>query len=343
MSSSEENETVSQQKQLKEQLVSLNREELLRLRSTPGHYECVRLLKIGCPESYEELLSLLQDLAGDVNSKSSVNLENNKRKVQLISDGLQKSEVFHRQGDWKTAYKARESLALCFSEHDEDIDLAKHFFISCLTMCLEQPDSERKTRAFVYQNLGLLDERAGNFQSALTHLETAAELAKTVPCMGKGGKTLLYREIAGQCHQVCLTLGSLVKKGDASGPLFYYYKALDHALVAKDKKAEAKAHYKISLEYLEEGMNYQLAEEHLKKYKKLCQETDDLEGLCQAHHGLATIQERQGNRGAALKVLKECLKKTEELDESKSLEMLAISNVKLGILYTSMELQLSAI
>ncbi|XP_060603184.1 tetratricopeptide repeat protein 29-like isoform X2 [Ruditapes philippinarum] len=287
----------------------LTKRQTTAYRNTYKHNLCVDMLQNGFHLSFCELFALIKRQedtrvqAGPESLLWSMTLlEDQHDKLDVLKLHLTRAETAQRNGDFLEVYRARYELARYF-QSSNDKWLADHFFETCLDTAALVTDDGGKVQAEGYCNVALAQEENSEFHNAAENFEAYYSLAAQNKEWTTADGISFHTDACIHLARIYTTIGERVEQESVELMLEYLNKAYNSAKESHQEKMEGEAAYRLGLAADTAGEN-DTALVHLNTYLKICQSTDEKEGIGKACDAIAKTYARQGRVEESIEYLK---------------------------------------
>lgn len=302
-------------------------DRLIKVKGLDKQQLCIDLLMVGCVQSFVDFFYITHRKPATTESSAEQDVKAAKEvcipeeTLVFLKETLETAESARRGRNYQHCFESYSSLAEYFDKV-ADLKSAMYFYKRCIDVATDVDARESIAKANL--NLGICEEQANNWQSAVQYHEkalTIATSADSLPLQIKAASCLthVYQVLAEQSE----------KENRNSEATALYERCLHCAQLSKDATLEGMACHKLGLSQHKTG-RFETAIELQARYLDICRMHDDRVGESAARAALAHAYEATGNTQEAIKQLENLLNVASEAGELKAQ---ASACLNLGILY----------
>lgn len=320
---------------IKQKYPFLNKFETTEYRNSYIHNLCVKMLKEGFHQSFDELFTLNSnrnqerlDAGPDSILWEEELLETQHKKLDEICSYLTNAEYAARQGKWDDVYACRHALAQYFLLSG-DFWLSDHFFKTALDISLNIKLDGRRRESEAHCHMGLACERKGEIEEACRHMLEFYHLTMGRLWSDEDDTNLHHISCRHLCRIYSKLAGASAAKADLLSNL---HKAFDVSKEGEDKLQEAGVAYQLGCAY-EASHDSETAIQYLEQCLTISTEFKDHELIGKACESLAKSHQTLGGIPKALGFL-EMFAATSKISDRK-LDLIDACSC-LGTIYNSL-------
>jgi len=300
-------------------------DRLIKVKGLDKQQLCIDLLMVGCVQSFVDFFYITHrksaSTADNPLEQESKDLDIPEETLIFLKETLETAETARRSKNYQHCFESYNVLAEYF-EKVPDLKSAMYFYKRCADVASDVDAQQSISKANL--NLGICEEKANNWNSAMQYHEKALHIATSadsLPLQIKAASRLthVYQILAEKCE----------KENRDNEATEKYERCLSCAQLSKDATLEGTACHKLGLSKYKTG-HYEPAIELQKQYLDICRVHDDRIGESAARAALAHAYEAIGNTAEAIKQLENLLNVASEAGE---LQAQASACLNLGILY----------
>ncbi|XP_039264668.2 uncharacterized protein LOC120340468 [Styela clava] len=293
--------TQAEQEQLKAERIRkkeppLNKFETAYYRNSYIHNLCVKMLKEGYHQSFDELFSLNSkrkqeriDAGPDSILWEEQPLEDQHEKLDEICSFLTKGEYAARLGKWDDVYACRHALAQYFLECG-DLWLSDHFFQTALQISLNIKLDGRRRESEAHCHMALACERRGEHEEACRQMQEFYQL--TLGRLWADENDINLHHIS--CRHLCRIYTTLADHTTNKPEIHEYLnKAFEMSKEGEDRLQEGEAAYRLGCAY-ETSHDSETAIEYLNQCLTTATECKENELIGKACEALAKSHQTLG-------------------------------------------------